>query len=61
MKCSICFDDIETTSWGWDQGHNAEPVNEGRCCSECNLKVVLPARVNRLRLQSPAMSTPKEN
>ena len=61
MKCSICFDEIETTSWGWDQGHNAEPVNDGRCCSECNTRVVLLARINLDRYWSPALAEAKEN
>ncbi len=26
-------------------GHNAEPVNSGRCCDECNSLVVLPVRI----------------
>lgn len=26
-------------------GNNAEPVNGGRCCNECNATVVLPARI----------------
>ncbi len=29
------------TSWG----HNAEPVNSGRCCDSCNNRVVIPARI----------------
>lgn len=36
--CSICGEIYE------DVGHNAWPVNEGRCCSECNRNVVLPKR-----------------
>jgi len=42
-KCSICGDDIlpELIS-GWDKGHNAEPINEGQCCSMCNDTVVIP-------------------
>ena len=26
-------------------GNNAQPVAEGRCCDQCNMKRVLPARV----------------
>jgi len=29
----------------WEKGHNAEPVEKGRCCEECNLKVVIPTRL----------------
>lgn len=37
--CSICGGGY----WGW--GHNAEPVNQGRCCDTCNNLVVLPERI----------------
>jgi hypothetical protein len=51
MKCSICESEIEVQlnndgevlSGG---GNNAEPVNEGRCCNDCNMKVVVPARMS---------------
>lgn len=39
-KCSICGK--EYTGWG----NNARPVNNGRCCDECNTKVVIPARMH---------------
>lgn len=45
MKCSICFKEIENKN-GWDKGNNAEPVNNGRCCDNCNSTVVVPARIN---------------
>jgi hypothetical protein len=44
MKCSICQLDIDVQPH-WDQGHNAEPVNAGRCCTRCNDTVVIPARL----------------
>jgi len=39
-KCSIC-------NWLLTDAfdHNAEPVNSGRCCDECNTKVVIPYRI----------------
>lgn len=37
-KCSICGKEFI----GW--GNNAYPVNDGRCCDECNFKVVIPRR-----------------
>lgn len=37
--CSICHGEYE----GF--GHNAYPVNEGRCCDECNTMVVIPVRL----------------
>ena len=40
QKCSIC----EMPYIG--MGHNAEPVNSGRCCDTCNSIEVIPARLN---------------
>lgn len=37
--CSICLHPIEGFS------NNAYPVNNGRCCSDCNAIVVIPARI----------------
>ena len=51
MNCSICTGGIipqrdpNTGKTIWDQGHNAHPVNDGRCCSACNTTVVIPARM----------------
>ena len=39
LKCSICL--MEYTGYG----HNATPINEGRCCEQCNSSNVIPARV----------------
>lgn len=39
MKCSICHKTIK----GFD--NNAWPVNDGRCCSDCDNKYVLPLRI----------------
>ena len=44
--CSICHD----TYIGW--GNNAEPVNAGRCCDECNDFVVVPARIRMMYRKS---------
>lgn len=38
-NCSICASTYE----GF--GHNAAPINAGRCCSECNGDIVIPARI----------------
>jgi hypothetical protein len=46
MKCSICNLEIDVGPGDWAYGHNAEPVNDGRCCSQCNAVVVVPARMN---------------
>lgn len=37
--CSICGKEY------FGYGNNAQPVNDGRCCDECNLNIVVPARV----------------
>lgn len=42
-KCSICG---KTIFGGY--GNNAYPINDGVCCSECNLKEVIPARIKIL-------------
>jgi len=34
-NCSICNEDIE----GF--GNNAEPINDGRCCDDCNNLVIM--------------------
>ena len=48
--CVICHKEIEKqyNAEGvmyWDQGHSAEPIANGRCCTKCNRKEVLPARL----------------
>lgn len=42
--CSICSKPIDVDEIGWDKGHNAMPINDGRCCTSCNEKEVIPAR-----------------
>ena len=45
MDCSICDKTIEPCRiTGWEEGNNAEPGNDGRCCDHCNLTVVIPQR-----------------
>lgn len=51
MKCSICEDNIEeqehpiTSEIFWNKGHNAEPINDGRCCDRCNYTIVIVKRM----------------
>jgi len=45
MKCSICEEKIIADPFGWDGGCNAQPINEGTCCYQCDINVVLPARL----------------
>ncbi len=40
-QCTICF----RTYTGW--GNNAQPINDGRCCDECD-GLVSMARLNRM-------------
>ena len=48
MKCTICGLKVKTDSDDiWDGGHNAEPINEGRCCEKCNNTVVIPMRLRQ--------------
>ncbi len=30
----------------WDQGHNAEPIADGRCCDKCNQDIVVQYRIS---------------
>lgn len=36
MKCSICG--CEITGYP----NNAQPINDGQCCSDCNINIVVP-------------------
>ena len=49
MKCCICGKEIEIEPTGWAEGHNALPVKDGRCCSDCNYKIVIPARLDQMK------------
>lgn len=47
IKCSICNSPIDAVG-SWTEGHNAQPVSDGRCCSNCNATVVIPARLQEV-------------
>ena len=49
MKCCLCLKDIEITSYGWSEGHNAQPLKDGRCCDSCNYKVLMARIGNHLK------------
>ena len=56
MECCICKKEIEKqyTKEGvmfWDQGNNAQPIDDGRCCNECNATIVIPARLTEMKLK----------
>jgi hypothetical protein len=51
MNCSICNNEIEKEIVNGKvehTGHNAQPVNDGRCCDNCNQTVVIPARLKEI-------------
>jgi len=41
ISCVLCGEKIRPNKAGWDKGHNAEPLADGRCCDQCNQLVVL--------------------
>ena len=57
MKCSICTNDIDVQSNGWEEGHNALPLSNGRCCTLCNDTEVIPMRMAFIQ---SGRSIPKE-
>ena len=59
MKCVLCKYEIEVEISGWSEGHNAQPLAEGRCCSTCNDFDVLPARMQGL-FQRLKVTRPKK-
>jgi hypothetical protein len=47
--CSVCKTPIlPHPISGWAGGNNAQPVNAGRCCDDCNNNVVIPLRLLRM-------------
>ena len=53
--CIICKKEIDPhrNSEGkifWTDGHNAEPIANGRCCSKCNNTIVIPQRITDMRM-----------
>ena len=43
MDCSICKDKINDK-----YGHDAQPINDGRCCDTCNTTLVIPFRIRQM-------------
>ena len=54
QPCCICNEKIDamvdpkTGKEIWTEGHNAEPVADGRCCSDCNNNIIVPFRMMKL-------------
>ena len=47
LICSIC--DLPIPARGtWTRGNSAQPINDGRCCYDCDAQVVLPMRIARI-------------
>ena len=46
MNCSICNEKIIADPYGWTGGCNAQPINDGTCCHQCDVNVVLPHRLS---------------
>jgi hypothetical protein len=66
MECCICHNEIEihrhptTGEAVWDQGHNALPVADGRCCDTCNSENVIPSRFGQISVRARATLEGKE-
>ena len=57
MKCSICTSEIDVQANGYEGGHNAFPISNGRCCTICNDNVVVPMRMAFMISGSPVPTT----
>ena len=59
LKCSICHGKIDehinpfTNEVYWTEGHNAQPINNGRCCTICNDTIVTPVRFTQAFVLRP--------
>jgi len=51
MKCTIC----KQTITGY--GNNAQPINDGRCCDNCNTGHVVPLRIALLSVSHSLVET----
>lgn len=52
MKCVFCGKEINQTTDYW--GSSCQPIYEDekmRCCADCNLSIVIPARIIKVRQQ----------
>jgi hypothetical protein len=58
--CVICSEPIDIIVRNsdekvlWEDGCNAEPVADGRCCSYCDQEVVIPTRIQIMLAQKRA-------
>ena len=57
--CILCGEEMERWPGGVGfYGHNAEPLANGRCCSDCNSSRVLPARLAEISQRKETTVTP---
>lgn len=59
--CSICKLEIQPDANGWDGTNNAYPINDGRCCHDCNRAEVVPARIRTCMDYAPWEETDAVN
>jgi len=54
--CVLCENEIipDVVS-GWDQGNNAQPLADGRCCDNCNMAVV-SSRMDQMFAKRPLLT-----
>ena len=57
MKCSICTSEIDIQANGYEGGHNAFPISNGRCCTKCNDTEVIPMRMAFMASGRPMPTT----
>ena len=57
LVCSLCGKKIESI---WNS-HNAQPLNNGRCCGDCNTTKVIPARLERANKGENIYEVKEEN
>jgi hypothetical protein len=48
LNCCLCGAEIKEDALGWKYGHNPAPYGEDddRCCTQCNMTIVIPTRLN---------------
>lgn len=51
IECCICKDPIPLVG-DWDKGNDAWPVADGRCCNDCDMAIVTPARLGARQVRA---------
>lgn len=55
QQCCLC----DSKFYGY--GHNALPLEDGRCCDDCNYRKVIPFRISILTNREKREDNEKEN